>query len=339
MMISSVNGTFAANEEIIGGTSLAVATVTSYSPYNFQQNGADMIWNPTSSTFGKVPWAAGTSNPVFGGQHYIYVFGHNKDNDLGSPTPNDVLNVPRYDKGFEIRTILAMNNNLPSDANKGQVFRDAMWVNIPLLASGTQHKLLDSDVTVRLRVAKSYKPGYSPALKQDALKMIYTDTASAAENKNLPLYTFNTEGLATHKGDVDIAKEALDLIKVVPNPYYAYSNYETGKLDNRVKITNLPESCTVSIYNLSGTLIRKYKKGQALDELKAFSSQVTTVANAVVITTHDSYIDWDLKNTVGIPIASGVYIIHLEVPFTDGTTGEKVIKWFGIMRPIDLDSF
>lgn len=337
MVISSVSGTFTANEEITGSTSGAVATVTTYSPYNFQQNGADMIWNPKAATTGAVPWTASASSPVFGGQHYIYVFGHNKDNDPSSPTPNDLLNIPRYDKGNAIRTILAMNNNLPVDADKRQVFNDAMWVNIPLLASG--YNLLETDVTVKLRVAKSYKPGYSPAFKRDGNKIIYTDTASAPENANLPLYTFNTEGLSTHKGEVDVAKGALDLIKVVPNPYYAYSNYEKNALDNRVKITNLPESCTVSIYNLSGTLIRKYNKGQALDDLKALSSQITTVANDVVITTHDQYVDWDLKNTAGIPIASGVYIIHVEVPFTDGTTGEKVIKWFGIMRPIDLDSF
>ena len=44
---------------------------------------------------------------------------------------------------------------------------------------------------------------------------------------------------------------------------------------------------------------------------------------------------WDLKNTVGNPISSGVYIIHVEVP----GVGEKVLKWFGVMRTIDLDTY
>jgi hypothetical protein len=48
-----------------------------------------------------------------------------------------------------------------------------------------------------------------------------------------------------------------------------------------------------------------------------------------------SYQDWDLKNDYGIPIASGVYIIHVDAP----GIGEKVIKWFGAMRPIDLTNF
>ena len=46
-------------------------------------------------------------------------------------------------------------------------------------------------------------------------------------------------------------------------------------------------------------------------------------------------LDWDLKNTAGITVASGIYIIHIDA----GSLGEKVVKWFGIMRPVDLDSF
>jgi hypothetical protein len=46
-------------------------------------------------------------------------------------------------------------------------------------------------------------------------------------------------------------------------------------------------------------------------------------------------VDWDLKNQAGIPIASGVYIIHVEVP----DMGEVVLKWFGGLRPPDLESF
>ena len=106
--------------------------------------------------------------------------------------------------------------------------------------------------------------------------------------------------------------DVLDEINVVPNPYYAYSQYDTSKLDNRVKITNLPEECTVTIYNISGTMVRQYRKAYPLTSL-----------------------DWDLKNERNIPIAGGVYIIHVEVP----GAGEKVLKWFGMMRPTDLDRF
>ncbi|HRU62337.1 MAG TPA: hypothetical protein P5565_12775, partial [Bacteroidia bacterium] len=49
----------------------------------------------------------------------------------------------------------------------------------------------------------------------------------------------------------------------------------------------------------------------------------------------DSSLEWDLKNTKGIPVASGMYIIHVEAP----GIGERTLKWFGVMRPLDLDTF
>ncbi|MFA5816426.1 MAG: hypothetical protein WC865_12480 [Bacteroidales bacterium] len=41
-------------------------------------------------------------------------------------------------------------------------------------------------------------------------------------------------------------------------------------------------------------------------------------------------IDWNLKNQYGIPIASGAYIVHIDAP----GIGEKVVKWFGALRPV-----
>lgn len=80
---------------------------------------------------------------------------------------------------------------------------------------------------------------------------------------------------------------------------------------------------------MNGTLVRQFKRdvpadvtdGLAIDEGQDFNLATT--------------LDWDLKNTSGITVASGVYIIHVNA----GSLGEKVVKWFGIMRPIDLDSF
>jgi len=48
-----------------------------------------------------------------------------------------------------------------------------------------------------------------------------------------------------------------------------------------------------------------------------------------------TYIEWDLKNDRNVPIAGGVHIVHIDAP----GVGEKVIKWFAVMRPVDLDNF
>jgi hypothetical protein len=124
------------------------------------------------------------------------------------------------------------------------------------------------------------------------------------------------------------------LIKVVPNPYYAYSEYETSQFDNKIKITNLPNICTVSIYTVNGTLVRtltKDTKNSPYNNGDSSLGSSTTDRN----TAFDSAIDWDLKNSYGIPIASGAYIIHIKA---DGI-GEKIIKWFGVLRPLDLSNY
>ena len=85
------------------------------------------------------------------------------------------------------------------------------------------------------------------------------------------------------------------------------------KLSNEIKITNLPKTCTVEVYTLDGTLVKILRKD---------NDDRTSIA-------------WDLKNEQGITVASGLYIFHVNAP----GIGEKIIKWFGVMREIDLDSF
>ena len=112
------------------------------------------------------------------------------------------------------------------------------------------------------------------------------------------------------------AESDLDLIRVVPNPYYAFAvgaGYETTPLETKVKITNLPERCIVTIYNVSGTLIRQFTKDDPITS-----------------------IDWDLKNHAGIPISGGVYVIHVK----DEILGqERIVKWFGSLRIEDFKEF
>ena len=48
-----------------------------------------------------------------------------------------------------------------------------------------------------------------------------------------------------------------------------------------------------------------------------------------------TYIDWNLKNQSNVPIASGLYLIHIKTK----DLGEKIIKWYGIMHEIDLDTY
>jgi hypothetical protein len=154
--------------------------------------------------------------------------------------------------------------------------------------------LLSTDVKIRLRINKEYKN--------------YTATGS---NGGKPMYSWNMSTVRTETSSVDALKDALKLINVVPNPYNAFSEYENNKLDTRVKITNLPEKCTIRIYNMQGKLIKMFKK----------DSPVT-------------YLDWFLTNNENIAVASGIYLIHVDVP----DIGERVLKLFVAMRTVDLQN-
>ncbi len=247
------------------------------------ENGRDMKFNPTSNYFTSV------GDVLMGGKHFVYVLRH-------SPDANG---CPAYDKGKWLYNMLKGN---PTSIKLMQVHREIMWTGIPMAIDGEEW--LQNDALVRLRVNYPYK--------KDVWSTNNTVVQSTHFNNNYPAYGFNTGNIATIKSDLITAETALDLIRAVPNPYYAFSAYETNQLDNRVRITNLPERCTISIYSSNGTLVRRFNKDES-----------------------NTYLDWDLKNTAAIPIASGIYYIHIDAP----NIGEKIIKWFGVMRPVDLNAF
>ena len=234
-------------------------------------NGNDMIWNPTSSTVNS------TNEPLFGGMHYIYVF-------------NAVNDMPIYDNGTYIYDKLSLKTN----AGHRAVFRTCTWVAAPLLIEG--RTILETDITIKARVNKPY------SIREE----------NKGINKGRPRYSFSiTENDMVRTSISTELESKLDIINIVPNPYYAYSQYERSRLDNVVKITNLPERCKVKIFNMQGALIRQYDKDDPITSL-----------------------DWDLTNSRAIPISGGVYIIHIEVP----DVGEKVLKWFGVMRQQDFEN-
>ncbi len=277
------------------------------------QNDTDLIWNPTSNV-GYTGIFSTTPDPIFGGKHYVYVFGHNATS-WASANDGDTSNVPAYDKGAFVYSKLKYTGNnmdVPKEAMKKDVFKDIVWCGIPMLASN--HTLLECDVKIRLRVAKPFQNNFAANGFTKITGWVNLDgpRANPALNANNPMYTFSTYLYTTEQNNTRIALNALQLINVTPNPYYGFSAYENNQADNQIKISNLPPKCTIKIYTLNGTLVREFNK----DEQR-------------------TSINWDLKNQVGIPIASGAYLIHVDAP----NIGEKIVKWFGALRPTDLDSY
>jgi hypothetical protein len=275
-------------------------------------NGADMKWNPDSIlTTPNGNGGTGASqdfgvSSVFGGKHYIYVFAHN-NNQNGAK-----YSIPFYDKDSTIYSDLTAYSGNPTNSlqYKAYVFGAAMWVSIPMLRAG--HSLMESDVTIHLRTTKPYDAGYgSTTVNNKSMPSTWVNSVDP-QNNNYPMYSFSTNALSADTSNATAAQNGLSLINVVPNPYYAYSSYESDRLDTRVRITNLPPVCTISIFTLNGDLVQVINK------------------NSVA-----TYADWNLQNQYNIPIASGMYLIHVEVP----NVGQVTLKWFGVMRPTDLNSY
>jgi hypothetical protein len=243
------------------------------------ENGNDMIWNPTSVQ-------SNGTYVSFGGKHFIYVMGSYQ----GMNTRG--YRGPIYDEGVEYKNLLTSGG-----FDKRRVFSQAMWV-IPALAER----------------GYNLKNGVPPTQVDISINMRKPFTKKASEigdSTKLPGYTFSTESIFNNINETT-GKNAVNMINIVPNPYYATSAYESSAIDSRVKITNLPPKATISVYTLNGALVRRIKKDD-----------------------NETFVDWDLKNNNRVPIASGFYIIHVDC----GDLGEKILKWYGVMRQLDLDTY
>ncbi|MEO0556707.1 MAG: T9SS type A sorting domain-containing protein [Bacteroidota bacterium] len=124
---------------------------------------------------------------------------------------------------------------------------------------------------------------------------------------NLPgdQFSISTADRQVLEQGVETAEEALDRIAMVPNPYLGESDYETGNLSRVVRITNLPpEATTIQIYTVAGTLVRTLNKEGSSRSL-----------------------DWDMQTQSGLPVASGMYLVRVEV----AGVGERIMK-FGLVN-------
>jgi hypothetical protein len=104
----------------------------------------------------------------------------------------------------------------------------------------------------------------------------------------------------------------LDIINVYPNPYLAYNLNERGLHQENVVFINLPEECTIRIFSTAGQLIR------TLEHSEVVAAGVRAVGT----------MRWDLRNETNLPVASGFYFAHINVP----GVGEKILKLAIVFR-------
>ncbi len=250
----------------------------------------DMVWNPNSQELLVTQGQFSIYNFYMGGQHAIYVTDQDYD---GCESLAEAFGADPITKSLAVSNIKWAGMLAPEAGFEMLSYEDG---------------IIPNDVIFKLRVDNPYQR-----------------EVATGENNGFNKYRFSFEGVQADVADEpDEVESQLDMINVVPNPYYGFSDYETNTLSNVVKITNLPYNCTVTIFSLNGTFIRQYRRNEARqnrsgEEVPVLQDQVTPA------------LEWDLKNNRAIPVASGVYLIHIEA---EGL-GERVIKWFGVNRQFD----
>lgn len=281
-----------------------------------QYNGANMIFDP---------YPGNTSNAVYLGRHYLYIFGHRdlyqqvSENDHKSQLVGAANICPAYDEGkwlyAKLKAIPTTTPEASRKIAKNFIYKNAMWTSMVTANSYYQWLENGNDVTIKIRVTRPYSRWNSRT---------GVGKQNDAVNNDMPLYKFSTKDIATLRNQKEVAVTHMESVNIVPNPYYgiATGGYEASQVDTRVKFINLPKSCKIKIYTLNGTLIRQFD----------FNSPDPNPTNPNSTT----FLEWDLKNSANIPIASGIYMIHIQ---DNETNAIKTLKFMCIQRPIDVNAF
>lgn len=301
---------YAVNTETGERLNMAFAEASDLVAYN----GADMIWNPTADDYSKVNNGnpAIPNMPIWGGRHFVYV-----------------MNT-KYDGCDSIYNVLTNNAPIMAHATTAypivvqKIYDQIVWASIPYLIEGKSLKsvaegIIPEDMVIGLRIGKPYAK-------------FATTTTSNIAGDSMPRYQFSTKGMGPKKYTTEQSKDALDDIRIVPNPYLAYSYYEKSAADYRVKITNLPKNCSINIYTLDGQFVRKLTRNIGAN---VTIQEGRDLENKKVTTNLDDATEWDLKNDKGIPISSGIYLFEVNIP----NVGTKILRWFGAMRATDVSNF
>lgn len=95
------------------------------------------------------------------------------------------------------------------------------------------------------------------------------------------------------------AKDALDDIKVVPNPYVAQASWEvknpfnSGRGPRLLQFIHLPAQCTIKIFTVSGELVKEIEHNTAFADGTEY---------------------WDMLTKDNLGIAYGVYVFYVDAP-------------------------
>ena len=152
----------------------------------------------------------------------------------------------------------------------------------------------------------SWQVSFSSGATYDTLQAAPGDTLNLFLNRpylSNDIFEFKT---IADRVDKEMAKEQLDRIRVVPNPYIVANSWEpmnpytNGRGPRELHFTHLPSKCTIKIFNVRGQLIKEIIR------------DAPSIADGTEI--------WDMQSKDLLDISYGIYIYHIDA----GEIGEKI---------------
>jgi hypothetical protein len=154
-------------------------------------------------------------------------------------------------------------------------------------------------------ISDTSKPAYK---KGDVWRITATKVVTAADK-----WSFSTAGKNAVTSTIAAQQDVLS-INVFPNPYYGVNTEELNKYQRFVTFSHLPQHATIKIFNLAGIQVR----------------QIEHLADS-------QFERWDLANEAGLPVGSGLYIAHIQMPELGGAI--RILKLAIIQEQQILDRF
>ena len=134
-------------------------------------------------------------------------------------------------------------------------------------------------------------------------------------NSASDVFTFTAPQAPSY--DAATAKADVSAINVFPNPYYGFNRAETSRFQRFVTFNHMPRKAEVRIFNIAGALVKALRKDDG-----------------------SQYMNWDLSNTSNLPVASGLYIAHMQLKDAAGADlGTKILKIVVIQEQQYLDNY
>jgi hypothetical protein len=178
-----------------------------------------------------------------------------------------------------------------------------------MLGGGFDGTLTAYEIFART-VLVSWNGGDAPPFEADVPEQGTVFRLNTAKpNAVADVFTFTAEApFASAQNE-----QALDDIKSVPNPFYLYGPYDPTVSNRQIYFSHLPETCTITIYNLAGDYINRIEKDDPSTSL--------------------AY--WNVQTENRLPVASGIYIYVVEAP----GFGTKIGKMAVFMEDEVLDIY